>query len=113
MFDMLYDAVAGIGTVTNGKLDLHVDLVGAGSGGTVKEYRYNVYIRVIKKSYLHFFFRVTTPPPGPWPATLATPEGEKFENINSEPELQKAIEQVIQRPWTNDVVRMLLQMDPP
>src|SRR5688572_6907004 len=96
MGEMLYDAAGDLGTLTTGKLDFYVDAVGvAPGGGPVTQIRYNCYIRVIAKSYLHLFFQVTTPSGGPFDAELGTPEGDKYPPIKSETELRNVIEAVM------------------
>jgi hypothetical protein len=112
MIEMLYDAGAGLAPVTNGKIDLHIDTIGVGASGVIANIRYNCYLRVIKKPYLHLFFQVTTPPAKPFPATLATPEGETYRDLNSEDELVDAINKVLQRPRTTDVLHFLVNMVP-
>lgn len=115
MSEMLYDAAGDLGKLTNGKLDFYVDAVGASStvNGPVTKIRYNCYVRVISKSYLHLFFQITTPSGGAFPAELGTPEGESYPPINDEAELLKVIEQVMQRPRTKDVVEYLLRLAVP
>jgi hypothetical protein len=111
MAEMLYDAAGDLGTLTNGKLDFYVDAVGvAPVGGPVTQIRYNCYIRVIAKSYLHLFFQVTTPSGGPFNAELGTPEGDQYPLIKSETELRNVIEAVMQRPRTKEVVEYLLRL---
>jgi hypothetical protein len=55
MAEMLYDAAVGLGDISQNKLDFYVDAVGVAPDpfGPVTRIRYNCYIRVIKKSYLH------------------------------------------------------------
>ena len=111
MAEMLYDAAAGLGTVTNGKLDFYIDALGvAPVGGPVTKIRYNCYIRVVSKSYMHLFFQVTTPSGAPFEAELGTPEGDKYPPIQSETELRDVIERVMQRPRTKEVVEYLLRL---
>src|ERR1700752_4144566 len=111
MAEMLYDAAGDLGTLTNGKLDFYVDAVGvAPSHGPVTKIRYNCYIRVISKSYLHLFFQVTTPSSGPFDAELGTPEGDSFPPIKNETELLQVIGQIMQRPRTKEVVEYLLRL---
>lgn len=112
MAEMLYDAAGDLGTITNGKLDFYVDAIGVAPtvNGAVTDIRYNCYIRVITKSYLHLFFQVTTQTGSPFVAELGTPEGEKFSDIKNEQELLQAIEQVMQRPRTKEVIDYLLRI---
>lgn len=112
MAEMLYDAAGDLGKITNGKLDFYVDAVGVAptAGGPITQIRYNCYIRVIAKSYLHLFFQVTTPSGGPFDAVLGTPEGDQFPPIKNEQELLKVIEKVMQRPRTKEVVEYLLRL---
>jgi hypothetical protein len=115
MAEMLYDAAGDLGTITNGKLDFYVDPVGVAPSafGPVTQIRYNCYIRVISKSYLHLFFQVTTPSGGPFDAVFGTPEGDQFPPIKNEIELRKVIEDVLQRPRTKEVVEYLLRLTIP
>lgn len=111
MAEMLYDAAGDLGTRTNGKLDFHVDAVGiAPDGGPVTRIRYNCYIRVVAKKYLHLFFQVTTPSSGPFDAELGTPEGDSYSLIRNETELHDTIAQVMKRPRTTEVVEYLLRL---
>ena len=112
MAEMLYDAAGDLGILTNGKLDFYVDSVGVAPSvnGPVTKIRYNCYIRVIARSYLHLFFQVTTPSSGPFDADLGTPEGDQFPAIKSEGELLKAIEEIMKRPRTKEVVEYLLRL---
>lgn len=113
MAEMLYDAAGDLATVTGNKLDFYVDAIGvAPTHGPVTQIRYNCYIRVITKSYLHLFFQVTTPSGGPFDAVLGTPEGDKFEDIKTEPDLRDAIAVVMGRPRTKEVVEYLLRLAP-
>jgi hypothetical protein len=109
MFEMLLDAAGDVGKQTNGTIDFHVDTLGVGVGGAVLKIRYNCYLRVIKNSYLHLLFRVTTPVAGPFPATAATPEGEEFPDLQDENELRDAIEKILRRERTKEVVLYLLK----
>ena len=84
MREMLVEAVGDISAQTNGDIQFYVDLVGRGSSGLVESIRYNCYLRAEKTGYLQLFFQVTTPSTGPWPAVLATPEGEKYSNLTDE-----------------------------
>ncbi|MGO8748307.1 MAG: hypothetical protein ACLQNE_20225 [Thermoguttaceae bacterium] len=112
MAEMLYDAAGDLGTLTNGKLDFYVDAVGVAPSvsGPVTQIRYNCYIRVIAKSYLHLFFQVTTPSSGPFDAEFGTPEGDRFPPVRNEDELRKVIRDVLQRPRTKEVVEYLLRL---
>ncbi len=112
MAEMLYDAAGDLGALTNGKLDFYVDAVGVApsAAGPVTQIRYNCYIRLVGKSYLHLFFQVTTPSSGPFDATLGTPEGDRIPPIKDENELRGAIRKVLQRPRTKKVVEYLLRL---
>jgi hypothetical protein len=57
---------------------------------------------------MYLLFRVTTPLPGPWLATVATPEGETFSDIQDENQLRDALQKVFQRERTKEVVLYLL-----
>jgi hypothetical protein len=109
MFEMLLDAAGDIGKQTNGTIDFHVDTLGVGVSGAVLKIRYNCYLKVIKNSYLHLLFRITTPVASPFPATAATPEGEEFADLQDENELRDAIERILQRERTKEVVLYLLK----
>ena len=111
MAEMLYDAAGDLGAMTNGKLDFYVDAIGvAPAGGPTTQIRYNCYIRVIPKSYLHLFFQVTTPSGGPFDAELGTPEGDSYPPIKSEQELRDVIAAVMGRPRTREVAEYLLRL---
>jgi hypothetical protein len=112
MAEMLYDAAGDLGTLTKGKLDFYVDAVGVAPSvsGPVTQIRYNCYIRVISKSYLHLFFQVTTPSSGPFDAELGTPEGEPYPPITNESQLIQTINDVMKRPRTKEVVEYLLRL---
>src|SRR5437868_13985472 len=87
--EMLYDAAGDIDSKTNGAIQFYVDTLGV--SGTVAKVRHNCYLRVPKTAYTHLLFQVTTPVPGPWPATVSTPEGETFQDIRDENQLRDAI----------------------
>jgi hypothetical protein len=110
MREMLVDAVGDINAQTNGDIQFYVDLVGVGTSGLVENIRYNCYLRAVKTGYLQLFFQVTTPSTGPWPASLATPEGEKYANLTDETKLRDAIVQVLQRTRTAEIVYYLRSM---
>lgn len=110
MQEMLVDAVGDINAQTNGEIQFYVDLVGVGSSGLVEKIRYNCYLRAVKTGYLHLFFQVTTPSTGPWPASVATPEGESYTNLTDETKLRDAIMQVLQRTRTAEIVYYLRSM---
>ncbi len=115
MAEMLYDAAGGLAQISQNKLDFYVDAIGAAPdpSGPVTKIRYNCYIRVIKKAYLHLLFQVTTPSSSPFDAEIATPEGESFAPIKDENELVNAITDVLQRPRTKEVVEYLLRVAVP
>lgn len=104
--EMLSDAAGDIDSQTNGAILFYVDTLGV--SGTVKQVRHNCYLRVPKTEYNHLLFRVTTPVPGPWPATVTTPEGDKYQDIQDEPQLRAAIQQILQRERTKEIVLYLL-----
>jgi hypothetical protein len=112
MAEMLYDAAGDLGRITNNKLDFYVDTVGVADppAGPVTKIRHNCYIRIIKSSNAHLFFQVTTPSASPFDADLGTPEGESFTSIKDEAELLDAINQIMQRPRTTEVINYLLRL---
>ena len=79
---MIVDAAGDIDALTNGALQLYIDVLGVGPSGVIKEARYNCYLRVAKSGYMQLLFRVTTPSTGLWPAAVVAPEGDKAENIH-------------------------------
>jgi hypothetical protein len=106
MREMLHDAAGDIDTLTGGVLRFYIDTLGlSGGGGKV---RHNCYLRVVKTDSSHLLFRVTTPLPGPWPASATTPAGESFEDIPDEPKLRDVIQTILQRERTKEVVLFLL-----
>jgi hypothetical protein len=109
---MLYDAAAGLGAISQNKLDFYIDAVGvaAPAFGPVNQVRYNCYIRIIAKAYLHLFFQVTTPVSSAFLADLVTPEGDSFPNLGNETQLDDAIDKVMQRPRTQDILDYLLKL---
>jgi hypothetical protein len=108
MREMLYEAAGDVDAQTNGALQLHLDTLGVGPSGVIKEVRHTCYLKVAKTGYLHLLFRVTTPATGLWPATTATPEGETVTDIQDEAQLRAAIESILQRERTKEVVFYLL-----
>jgi hypothetical protein len=110
MIEMLCDAAGDIGHQTNGEIDFYIDTLGVGASGAVHQMRHNCYLRVVKKSYLHLLFRVTAPVAAPFPASLATPEGETFPGLTDETQLRSAIAKVLQRERTKEVLLFLLNM---
>jgi hypothetical protein len=107
---MLVDAVGDIKAQTGGDIEFYIDLVGIGASGLVQNLCYNCYLRAVKTSYLFLFFQVTTPSTGPWPAEVATPEGESYPGLQDEAQLRAAIEKVLQRPRTVEIVYYLRSM---
>src|SRR3954464_4507359 len=105
MREMLYDAAGDIDAKTNGAIQFYVDTLGVSS--TVTKVRYNCYLRVVKTEYTHLLFQVTTPVPGPWPASAATPEGETFSDIQDESRLREVIQDILQRERTKEIVLFL------
>ncbi len=112
MIEMLGDAAGDIGTQTNGAIDFYVDTVGVGASGVIQDIRYNCYLRLVKKDYMHLLFRVTTPIASPFPAVIVTPEGEKYPDLKDESELRQAIGQILQRERTKEIVLFLLNSVP-
>ncbi|HEY5311800.1 MAG TPA: hypothetical protein VIK18_04750 [Pirellulales bacterium] len=112
MTEMLYDAASDIGVQTNGAIDFYVDAVGLKVSGAISEIRHNCYLRVVKTGYTHLLFRVTTPVVGPFPAVAATPEGEEFPDLKDESELRGAIEKILRRERTKEIVLYLLHTNP-
>jgi hypothetical protein len=104
--EMLYDAAGDIDTRTNGAIQFYVDTLGV--SGAVKHIRHNCYLRVVKTRYTHLLFQANTSVPGPWPATVTTPEGDKYSDIQDEAQLRAAIEQILQRERTKEIVLYLL-----
>src|SRR5688572_16028969 len=98
--EMLYDAAGDIDARTSGVLQFYVDILGVGPSGIIKNVRHDCYLRVAKTGYLHLLFRVTTPAGGPWPASTATPEGEREDGLNDENELRAAIKRILERERT-------------
>ena len=112
MAEMLYDAAAGLAQISQNKLDFYVDVVGVAPDalGPVTKIRYNCYIRVISKAYLHLLFQVTTPTGAPFDAEIGTPEGDPLPLVKNEAELQSAIAKILQRPRTKEVIDYLLRV---
>ena len=106
MREMLYDAAGDIDARTNGAIQLYVDTLGLSRA--VAKVRHNCYLRLPKTGYTYLLFRVITPVPGPWPAAVATPEGDDFRDIQDEIQLRNAIQQILQRERTKAIVLFLL-----
>ena len=115
MAEMLYDAAAGLSQISQNKLDFYVDALGVAQDpfGPVTQIRYNCYVRVINKAYLHLLFQVTTPSGSPFDAVIGTPEGEKYGPIKDENNLVAAITQILQRQRTKEVIEYLIQVAVP
>lgn len=115
MGEMLYDAAAGLAQISQNKLDFYVDALGVAPDplGPVTKIRYNCYIRVISKGYLHLLFQVTTPSSSAFPAEIGTPEGDHYQPVNNETDLKSTIAQVLQRPATKDAIDYLLRVAVP
>src|SRR5205807_6897522 len=92
MREMLQSLAGDISALTNNKIEFYVDTVGVGASGLVQHLRYNCYLRVPAHSYAHLLFQVSTPAASAFPATVATPEGEKVENVTDEPQLEQTIQ---------------------
>lgn len=112
MADMLRDAAGDLATITANKLNFYVDSVGVADppSGPVTKIRYNCYIRVAKSGNVYLFFQVTTPSAGPFEAEIGTPEGDRFFPIKDEGELVRAIEQIMRRSRTTEVINYLLRL---
>jgi hypothetical protein len=112
MAEMLYDAAAGLSQTTQGKLDFYVDALGVAPDrlGPATSIRYNCYIRVVSKAYLHLLFQVTTPAGGPFPAKFGTPEGDPYPEAKSVSELNDIIVQILRRQETQDIVAYLTRI---
>ena len=113
MVQMLFDAAGDISALTNNKIDFHIDSVGVGAGGAIKDIRHNCYLRVISNSYVHLLFRITSPVAGPFPASASTPEGDSFPVVRTETELRDVIGQILQRERTKDELLFLLNVTRP
>jgi hypothetical protein len=107
---MLIDAAGGIDQQTSGKLQFYIDTLGVSA--KIEKIRHNCYLRVPTTGYTHLLFRVTTPVPGPFPAEVATPEGERFPDTQDENQLRDAIKQILQRQRTKEIVLYLLSTVP-
>ena len=107
--EMLNGAAGDISAQTNGAIEFYVDVVGVGVSGVIQDIRYNCYLRVAKNNYMHLLFRVTTPVASPFPAVAVTPEGERYSLLEDEEELRDAIEKILQRERTKEVVLYLLK----
>lgn len=105
---MIMDLVGDIARQTGGKIELYIDTLGV--TGDVEEVRHNCYLRVPATGYNHLLFRVTTPLPGPWPAEITTPEGDPPARASNETELRVAVEAVLQRDRTREIVHFLLSI---
>lgn len=115
MAEMLYDAAAGLAQISQNKLDFYVDAVGVAPDalGPVTKIRYNCYIRIISKAYLHLLFQVTTPTASSFDAEIVTPEGDKYPRVANETELRSAISEILKRPKTREVLDYLLRIAVP
>jgi hypothetical protein len=112
MAEMLYDAAAGLAQISQNKLDFYVDAIGVAPvpSGPVTKIRFNCYVRIISKSYLHLLFQVTTPSGSPFDAEIGTPEGDVIPPVKDETELRDAIAKILQRPRTREVIDYLLRL---
>jgi|GEM_PF-6091433 len=112
MAEMLYDATMGLSQISQNKLDFYVDAVGVAQNslGPVTKIRYNCYIRVMSKGYLHLLFQVTTPSSGPFDAEFGTPEGDKYAVVHNETEMNTTIRHILGRPRTKEVIEYLLRV---
>jgi hypothetical protein len=112
MAEMLYDAAVGLAQISQNKLDFYIDAVGVAPDafGPVTKIRYNCYIRVIEKGYLHLLFQVTTPSGSPFDAEITTPEDEIYSPIKDKQELEAAIGKILQRERTKEVIDYLLRV---
>jgi len=112
MRQMLHAAASDISTQTGNRVEFYVDTVGVGTSGLIQNVRYNCYLRVTANGYAYLLFQATTPASEPWPATLATPEGDKYPNIMDESELRDKLKTILQREKTKQVLAYLLTMAP-
>jgi hypothetical protein len=113
MVEMLYDAAAGVGSITGNKLDFHVDSVGIGRAGAIEKMRHNCYLRVIKNGYTHLLFQITCPVAiPPFPAKAATPEGDNYTDIRNENGLVDTIGKILARPRTTEILLFLVNTSP-
>lgn len=112
MAEMLYDMAGGLAQISQNKLDFYIDAVGVAPDtfGPAIDIRYNCYIRVIHKTYLHLLFQVTTPTGAPFPSEFGTPEGDIISPAHDETELRTAISQILQRSRTKEVIDYLLRI---
>jgi hypothetical protein len=108
MREMLYEGAGDVDARTGGALQFYVDTLGVGRSGVIHDVRHNCYLKVVKTGYLHLLFRVTTPASAPWPATVGTPEGESFTDLQDESQLRDAIRQILERERTTEVVFFLI-----
>lgn len=106
MREMLSNAAGDVGTQTNGDILFYIDTLGV--SGSNEKVRHNCYLRIPKTDYTHLLFRVTTPVPGPWPAIITTPEGDKYPDAHDETELRDHIREILNRDRTKEVVYYLL-----
>jgi hypothetical protein len=115
MAEMLYDAAIGLAQISQNKLDFYVDAVGVAPAplGAVTNIRYNCYIRIISKAYLHLLFQVTTPSSSAFDAEIGTPEGDTYPTVKNETELVATISIILQRPRTKEVIEYLLRVAVP
>jgi hypothetical protein len=115
MPEMLYDAAVGLAQISQNKLDFYVDALGVASDpfGPVTKIRYNCYIRVVSKAYLHLLFQVTTPSSSAFDAEIGTPEGDTYSPVKNETELVATISQILQRTRTREVIDYLLRVAVP
>ena len=115
MAEMLYDAAVGLGQISQNKLDFYVDAVGVAPDpfGPVTRIRYNCYIRVIQKNYLHLLFQVTTPSNSPFEAEFGTPEGDVYPPAKNETELRATLATILGRPDTQNAIKYLLRIAVP
>lgn len=112
MAEMLYDMAGGLAQISQNKLDFYIDAVGVAPDtfGPVTDIRYNCYIRVIGKTYLHLLFQVTAPSGSPFPTEFGTPEGDVISSAHDETELRTAITFILKRSRTKEVIDYLLRI---
>ncbi len=110
MREILQSMAGDIAAQTNNKIEFYVDTVGVGASGLVQNLRYNCYLRVPANSYAHLLFQVTTPAASSFPATVATAEGDKYENVADESQLRQTIQAVLQRDRTKEILAYLLNL---
>lgn len=106
MREMLHEAAGGLDARTNGEITFYIDTLGVSA--VVRQIRHNCYLRLAKTGYNHLLFRVSTPVPGPWPATISTPEGEPYPGIAEEGQLREEVRKILQRDRAREILSYLI-----